>query len=116
MKCYRLILDYIEDDNVESEDCFCQMVAEVRKQKIAIPSDLYRQIEEFIDTNIAPFVYEYSGPEYTEDEARYENGTLHLLTEEATHKAMAHFLDTLCEMTDKTEEFGLKVLQPYLLS
>lgn len=54
MLCYELILDYIHDDNVKSEECFCEMVSKVAKQKIAIPDEIYNSIDTFIQENIAP--------------------------------------------------------------
>lgn len=84
-----------------------------------MPEEIYNKIENFIDQNIAPFIYEDTDVKLTsrlvEEEFRIEeNGSLHLLTEKATKEVVHSYLELVLEMNKKTEQFGIQKLQPVL--
>lgn len=120
MLCYELIVEYLNDDDKEYEECFTKMANKVRSQKIAMPEEIYNKIENFIDQNIAPFIYEDTDAKFTsrliegEEFKIEEDGSLHLLTEKATKEVIRSYLELVLEMHSKTEEFGIQELQPLL--
>lgn len=117
--CYELMKNYLHDHEMESEECFSQMWAEVEKYKIAIPEELYKKISDFIDENLAPIVYEYEETYkecHTEDIGSFnEEGVFVIKDEEGTKKMMMAFMLKNIEIENKLDEFAREYLQPYLV-
>ena len=58
LNCYRAILDYLHDDEVESEECIAVLFDELEVNKICIPANIFAMIDEYVDEYISPIVYD----------------------------------------------------------
>lgn len=118
-ECYKLMKDYLHDDEVESEKCFSKMSEEVDKLKIAIPQEIYGKIDQFIGDNLAPIVYE---PEetfkecYSDDIGFYnDRGQWEIRDDEGMKNLCKAFILKLFDIEDELEEFAMKELHPLLV-
>ena len=119
--CYSLMKDYLLGDEVESEDAFCKMDAEIDKYKICIPVHIFNSIKDFINERIAPIVYD---PDtvfkncYTDDIGTYdeESETFVIKDEEGTMKMMMYFMDAIIEIEKDLDNFAMETLFPLLVA
>lgn len=119
MKCYDLIMEYLHSDEIESEEVFCKMRANVHKLKVGIPKDIFDKIEDCVDTHVEPMIYDeaFWAELYTEDIGYYDDeNTFHLLSEEAIYKQAGLFYSKIFEVERKVEEFAMEELYPILVS
>ena len=118
--CYILMKEYLHDDEVESEDCFSKMYADVERNKIAIPSHIYSQITECIDTILAPIIYEQEktfSKCYDKELGEFdENGTFVFKDEEAAKKTCIQFMLTLIDIEEKLDSFAMEKLYPVMMA
>ena len=118
--CYMLMKDYIHSDDVESEDCFADMCAEVEKYKIAIPEEIYAAIQKCIDECLAPIIYEERDTFarcYTDDIGFFtDDGVWQTRDEEGTKKFCMYFMLTLTEIEQKVDMFAMETLHPVLIA
>lgn len=117
--CYMLMKDYIHSDEVENEDCFAKMCAEVDKYRIAIPQEIYEEINQCIDAFLAPIVYEYHDTFaqcFTDDIGYFDNdGVWNIKDEEAGRKSCMYFLMKLVEIEKSVDNFAMEKLYPRLM-
>lgn len=118
--CYMLMKDYIHSDEVENEDCFADMCAEVGKYKIAIPEKIYGAIQKCIDEYLAPIVYEYydTFEKCFADDIGFmgDDGTWHVRDEEGMKKTCMYFVMTIIEIEEKVDRFAMETLYPVLIA
>ena len=119
LRCYELMKDYLHDDAMEDEECFSQMFAEIEKQRIAIPGEVYEKIGQFIDENLAPIVYEreetYSEC-YSEDIGFYnEEGIWEVRDEESMKRMCMAFIMRTMEIEQELDKFAMDELHPLLV-
>lgn len=119
LRCYELMKDYLHDDAMEDEECFSQMFAEIEKQRIAIPREVYEKIGQFIDENLAPIVYEreetYSEC-YSEDIGFYnEEGIWEVRDEESMKRMCMAFIMRTMEIEQALDKFAMDELHPLLV-
>ena len=117
--CYMLMKDYIRSDEVEDEECFANMCAEVEKYRIAIPQEVYEEISKCIDEFLAPIVYENHvtfAQCFTDDLGSFDNeGVWHMKDEEAVRKSCMYFMMKLVEIEKSVDDFAMKKLYPILI-
>lgn len=117
--CYKEMKDYLHSDDVESEDRFCEMYNNISKCEIAVPAELFKKIDQFVDDNLAPIVYDRKETFkscYTEDIGSFnEDGVFCTRDEESTHKLCMNFMLVLFNIEQKVEDFAKTDLSPYLL-
>lgn len=118
-KCYEAMKNYLHDDEMESEDCFCKMYSEVEKYRIMMPTSFFDKISDFIDKNLAPIVYE---PEkvyadcYTDEIGYFDKkGTWVIKDEEGTKNMIMNFMVKNVEIEQQLDDFAMKELHPYLV-
>lgn len=119
LRCYELMKDYLHDNQMEDEECFSRMFAEIEKQKIAIPRVTYKKICEFIDENLAPIVYErektYSEC-YNDDIGFYnDEGEWEVRDEESMKKMCMAFIMKTMEIEQSLDNFVMEELHPLLV-
>lgn len=119
LKCYEFMSSYLSGLVVDSnsikevETRYWKMRFEVESMKVAVPDDLYKKIENFIDTEIEPlinwngdiFVY------FTED------GHLSIKVADPYDKEEEGFAfcSTVMGMKSKLEDFAMKELHPVMV-
>lgn len=120
MNCYTAMLDYIYDDEVESEERYGRLMEEIEKQRPAIPEEVYSQIYDFAVKEIGDIVYGDGKYEFEgiapEEFVIHDDGRVKFKTERATMKAMANFVQMLDSVERKIHVFGMEVLHPYLMA
>lgn len=119
LHCYKLMKDYLHDDEIEDEECFSQMFAEVEKQKIAIPRDVYQKICQFIDERLAPIVYEREKTFtecYRDDIGFYNSEDVWEVSDEESMKKMCMaFIVRIFEIEQELDNFAMSELHPLLI-
>jgi len=117
--CYNEMKEYLHSDDVESEDRFSKMYNNILKCEIAIPAELFKKIKLFIDSNLAPIIYESDETFkscYTEDIGSFnKDGVFCPHDEESTHKLCINFMLVLFNIEQKVDDFAKNDLSPYLL-
>lgn len=118
MDCYSLMKDYIVSEDVQDENAYCEMRAEMGKKCIAIPSAIYKKIDDFANENLDPIIYDYENTFaecHTSDMGHYdEDGTFHIETEEQLYKQAGVFMNILMSIEDKLDDFAMRELYPIL--
>ncbi|WP_414733851.1 hypothetical protein [Acetobacterium carbinolicum] len=119
LHCYELMKDYLHDDEIEDEECFSQMCAEVEKQKIAIPRGVYQKISQFIDERLAPIIYERKetfSECYRADIGFYnDEGKWEVKNEESMKKMCMAFIVRIFEIEQELDNFAMNDLHPLLV-
>lgn len=117
--CYMLMKEYIHSDEVEDEDCFANMCAEVGKYRIAIPEEIYKEIQQCIDEFLAPIVYEYRDTFalcFADDIGYWGNDDIwHIKDEEGMRKSCMYFIMKLVEIEESVDNFAMEKLYPVLV-
>lgn len=117
-ECYKLMKDYLHDDEVESQKCFSKMFEEIDKLKIAIPKEVYRKIEQFMDDKLAPIVFEpketFRGC-YSDDIGFYnDKGQWEIRDDEGMKNLCRTFMLKLMDIEDELDAFAMEELHPLL--
>lgn len=117
-KCYILLKDYLNSEDVEDESYYIKVRFEIDKLKIAIPDNIFSQIIEFIDKEIKPIIYnpeEVFASLYTEKYGVMGNdGTFHIKDESALYQILGKHIEIIIDIEKKLDEFALTVLSPVL--
>lgn len=104
--CYKLMVDYVNSDNVESEECFCEMSEAVREQKKNLPEDLFAEIEKFVDTELSALVYDEDPLDgLNREDYEVGEGCITCKTEQATLNMCKKFAEQHDELVKKMERF-----------
>lgn len=117
--CYNVMKNYLQDDDVESEECFNCMYDEIEKCKVAIPTAVFEKISNFIDEKLAPIVYESEktfAECYTDEIGYYNDENIwQTRDEEATRKMCMAFIVKLAEIEQELDNFAMNELSPVLV-
>lgn len=105
--CYILMVEYLESDGVEDENCFCCMCSEIESYKAYMPYSAYERISNFINETLSPIVYDYEKTfaECFTDEIGFVNdkGFWQTHNEECTYKLCSIFVSRLEEISQQTD-------------
>lgn len=101
----------------DDEDDFAKLCHAIDCNKLGVPTELQTKIDDFIQCELAPMVYE---PETAFTEAfsigTVVDGVYHLATNEDGRKMCAAFLKVLLETEERWDKFAETELKPYLLA
>ena len=119
---YSIIKAYINSETPEEEESFFEMRNSIDNIKIAIPAPLFEQIQEFINTNLRPMVYDYLtvfSEEFSEEFGEWgEDGTFCIKEPDTKGRFIkmleVHFRKIL-EIEKKFDDFAMEYMQPYIL-
>lgn len=115
---YYLLKNYLHDNEMENENCFCEMYSQFEMRKIAMPQSIYEKIADFIDEKIAPIIYqrkEVFAACYAEDIGSFnEDGVFHVKDEEAGERLCVAFLAKVFEIEQDLDAFAMRELYPVL--
>lgn len=102
----RILKQYLHNGDIEDEDCYCDMISEVELERPAIPDPLFKEIENFIQTNIAPYIYGAEN-EPVEDEEGYQ-------TDEAVKQLLANYFKVIMDIEAKWDAYASEKLYPII--
>ena len=92
-----------------------QLKLDIDKKKLVLPEIIFNAILQFMDNVVEEYVFEAEYPDFTKEEAEYENGVMNIKTDAAFNKLMSHFLERLQELDKKIDQFAEQELRAYLL-
>ena len=101
--------------DIENEDEYYRIRAMIERKKLVLPGTIFNAILQFMDNVVEKYVFEAEYPDFTEEEAEYENGVMNIKTDAAFNKLMSHFLERLQELDKKIDQFAEQELRAYLL-
>ena len=119
---YSIIKEYINSEAPEEEERFIEMINSIDKIKIAIPTQLFEQIQEFINAYLRPMVYDYLtvfSEEFSEEFGEWgENGTFCIKepdTKGRFMKMLEIHVRKIMEIEEEFDKFAIEHMQPYIL-
>lgn len=116
MEIYEVLKNFVSEMNIENEDEYYRIRAMIERKKLVLPGTIFNAILQFMDNVVEEYVFEAEYPDFTEEEAEYENGVMNIKTDAAFNKLMSHFLERLQELDKKIDQFAEQELRAYLLS
>lgn len=115
MEIYEVLKNFVSEMNIENEDEDYRIRAMIERKKLVLPGTIFNAILQFMDNVVEEYVFEAEYPDFTEEEAEYENGVMNIKTDAAFNKLMSHFLERLQELDKKIDQFAEQELRAYLL-
>ena len=115
MEIYEVLKNFVSEMNIENEDVYYRIRAMIERKKLVLPGTIFNAILQFMDNVVEDYVFEAEYPDFTEEEAEYENGVMNIKTDAAFNKLMSHFLERLQELDKKIDQFAEQELRAYLL-
>lgn len=116
---YSLLKDYLHSDDVQCEEAYCELITEIDKYKITMPSEVFDKIYAFVEDCIEPIVYkpqEVFRECYTEEIGNLdENRVFRVHNIEGTEKMIINYMFKLVEIEQELDEFATSELFPYLV-
>lgn len=114
-ECYSFMKKYLHSQYVSNEEEYLELRRRLTRRKIGIPKDVYAKIEEFVDQNFAPIVYNHMetfAACYTEHiGVMDEDGVFHV----PGNKIEAYrslFNGIINDIEKRLQEFAIKELYP----
>ena len=115
MEIYEVLKNFVSEMNIENEDEYYRIRAVIERKQLVLPDTIFNTILQFMDNVVEEYVYEAEYPDFTKEEAEYENGVMNIKTDAAFNKLMSHFLERLQELDKKIDQFAEQELRAYLL-
>ena len=115
MEIYEVLKNFVSEMNIENEDEYYRIRAVIERKQLVLPDTIFNTILQFMDNVVEEYVFEAEYPDFTEEEAEYENGVMNIKTDAAFNKLMSHFLERLQELDEKIDQFAEQELRAYLL-
>ncbi len=74
LDCCRIVKRYLHDCDIESDDCFAEMIDRIELNRISIPESVFEPFEDYVTDAILPMVYD-SEVDYDiiDIEAKFDN-------------------------------------------
>ena len=115
MEIYEVLKNFVSEMNIENEDEYYRIRAVIERKQLVLPDTIFNTILQFMDNVVEEYVFEAEYPDFTKEEAEYENGVMNIKTDAAFNKLMSHFLERLQELDKKIDQFSEQELRAYLL-
>ena len=115
MEIYEVLKNFVSEMNIENEDEYYRIRAVIERKQLVLPDTIFNTILQFMDNVVEEYVFEAEYPDFTKEEAEYENGVMNIKTDAAFNKLMSHFLERLQELDQKIDQFAEQELRAYLL-
>ena len=115
MEIYEVLKNFVSEMNIENEDEYYRIRAVIERKQLVLPDTIFNTILQFTDNVVEEYVFEAEYPDFTKEEAEYENGVMNIKTDAAFNKLMSHFLERLQELDKKIDQFAEQELRAYLL-
>ena len=101
MEIYEVLKNFVSEMNIENEDEYYRIRAVIERKQLVLPDTIFNTILQFMDNVVEEYVFEAEYPDFTKEEAEYENGVMNIKTDAAFNKLMSHFLERLQEWIKK---------------
>ena len=115
MEIYEVLKSFVSEMAIENEDEYYRIRAVIERKQLVLPETIFNAILQFMDYVVEEYVFEAEYPDFTEEEAEYENGVMNIKTDAAFNKLMNQFLERLHELDEKIDQFAERELKAYLL-
>ena len=115
MEIYEVLKNFVSEMNIENEDEYYRIRAVIERKQLVLTDTIFNTILQFMDNVVEEYVFEAEYPDFTKEEAEYENGVMNIKTDAAFNKLMSHFLERLQELDKKIDQFAEQELRAYLL-
>lgn len=115
MEIYEVLKNFVSEMNIENEDEYYRIRAVIERKQLVLPDTIFNTILHFMDNVVEEYVFEAEYPDFTKEEAEYENGVMNIKTDAAFNKLMSHFLERLQELDKIIDQFAEQELRAYLL-
>ena len=115
MEIYEVLKNFVSEMNIENEDEYYRIRAVIERKQLVLPDTIFNTILQFMDNVVEEYVFEAEYPDFTKEEAEYENGVMNIKTDAAFNKLMSQFLERLQELDEKIDQFAEQELRAYLL-
>ena len=115
MEIYEVLKNFVSEMKRENEDEDYRSRAVIERKQLVLPDTIFNTILQFMDNVVEEYVFEAEYPDFTKEEAEYENGVMNIKTDAAFNKLMSHFLERLQELDKKIDQFAEQELRAYLL-
>ena len=115
MEIYEVLKNFVSEMNIENEDEYYRIRAVIERKQLVLLDTIFNTILQFMDNVVEEYVFEAEYPDFTKEEAEYENGVMNIKTDAAFNKLMSHFLERLQELDKKIDQFAEQELRAYLL-
>lgn len=115
MEIYEALKSFVSEMAIENEDEYYRIRAVIERKQLVLPETIFNAILQFMDNVVEEYVFEAEYPDFTEEEAEYENGVMNIKTDAAFNKLMSHFLERLQKLDEKIDQFAEQELRAYLL-
>lgn len=115
MEIYEVLKSFVSEMAIENEDEYYRIRAVIERKQLVLPETIFNAILQFMDNVVEEYVFEAEYPDFTEEEAEYENGVMNIKTDAAFNKLMNQFLERLHELDEKIDQFAERELKAYLL-
>ena len=115
MEIYEVLKSFVSEMAIENEDEYYRIRAVIERKQLVLPETIFNAILQFMDYVVEEYVFEAEYPDFTEEEAEYENGVMNIKTDAAFNKLMNQFLERLHELDEKRDQFAERELKEYLL-
>ena len=115
MDIYEALKKYVSEMDIENEDEYYRIRAVIERKQLVLPDTIFNTILQFMDNVVEEYVFEAEYPDFTEEEAEYENGVMNIKTDAAFNKLMSQFLERLHELDEKIDQFAERELKASLL-
>lgn len=98
------------------EEDFAKLSQEIDMNRLGIPNELQCKIDEFIDLEIEPMVYEFETQfPFYKSLKRNENGCIEFDTEKEFYQMLAKVFEVLIKKEKAWDKFAERELKPYIV-
>jgi len=114
---YNLVKDYFRDEQMQEEDCFAQLWGNLDRYKIILPASIHKTIMDYIDTNIAPIIYEpeKTYPDCFTEKCGHHDKERNTFVIDDIEEITKRFILTTIKLEEEFDQFFLETLTPHIL-
>lgn len=116
--CYNLMMDCVDFEHIEDSEFICSTFRSIERYKVALPPDLYEQINDFVTYILHPIVDDpdfFSATKLPEYGSFNEDGSFEINSDESLNKIITIMCQISIDMEHKIYAFTEQELTPYLL-
>ena len=81
MEIYEVLKNFVSEMNIENEDEYYRIRAVIERKQLVLPDTIFNTILQFMDNVVEEYVFEAEYPDFTKEEAEYENGVMNIKTD-----------------------------------
>lgn len=117
--CYVLMKKSVDFEHIEDSEFVLSTFEQIRQYKIALPPELSKHIEQFVEKTLHPIIDDdefFSATRKTEYGTYNEKGHFEINSEQSLELMMCEMLKICIGLERKIDSFAEQYLTPYLLT